>query len=181
MTARLLKRGFTLVELLVVIAIIGVLAVVVLVAINPVQQLARARDSGRKSAITQIGHALEAYATTHNGVYVPEQASWINTLVSTGELTVAPSLVAYSITGIVECVPAAGQVKQNGWCYDATDAAGAEPTLVFARLESLGSISLCTTPATDSAWYVWSTEDGRGGTVCTTGAVPTVGQQAFED
>lgn len=37
--------GFTLIELLIVMAILGVLAVVVLVAINPVQQLARTRDA----------------------------------------------------------------------------------------------------------------------------------------
>jgi prepilin-type N-terminal cleavage/methylation domain-containing protein len=39
--------GFTLIELLIVIAILGVLAVVVLVAINPIEQLARTRDGGR--------------------------------------------------------------------------------------------------------------------------------------
>ena len=54
-------KGFTLIELLIVIAILGVLAVVVLVAINPVQQLARTRDAGRKSSVAQIGHAVAAY------------------------------------------------------------------------------------------------------------------------
>ena len=47
------RRGFTLIELLIVMAILGVLAVVVLVAINPIQQLARTRDTGRKSGVTQ--------------------------------------------------------------------------------------------------------------------------------
>ena len=44
-----LKKGFTLIELLIVIAILGVLAVVILVAINPQEQLARGRGGGRTS------------------------------------------------------------------------------------------------------------------------------------
>ena len=55
------SKGFTLIELLIVIAILGVLAAGSLVAIDPVEQLARARDSGRKSAVTQMGRALQAY------------------------------------------------------------------------------------------------------------------------
>ena len=68
MTARI-KRGFTLIELLIVMAILGVLAVVVLLAINPAEQLARTRDTGRVSAVTQMGHAVQAYDTSHNAVY----------------------------------------------------------------------------------------------------------------
>jgi prepilin-type N-terminal cleavage/methylation domain-containing protein len=183
MTARLLKRGFTLVELLVVIAIIGVLAVVVLVAINPVQQLARTRDAGRKSAITQIGHALEAYATTHNGFYVVESATWGTSLVNAGELSLVPGAIAYSITGISACAVNA----QNSWCYDTTTpATGGGPVIAFTRLESTASISLCNggagDPAVDRAWFAWSTFDGRGGTVCTTGTdVPEPGTQTFVD
>ena len=60
-----LSKGFTLIELLIVIAVIGVLAAVILVAIDPIEQLARGRDAGRKSTNVQLGRALEAfYANT---------------------------------------------------------------------------------------------------------------------
>jgi prepilin-type N-terminal cleavage/methylation domain-containing protein len=171
--------GFTLVELLVVIAIIGVLAVVILVAINPVQQLARTRDAGRKSSITQLGHALEAYATTHAGVFVAESATWATDIVNAGELTVVPAPILYSITGITPCVTLA----QNDYCYDATDVAGEAPIIAYTRLESTSEISLCPVPATDAAWFVWSTADGRGGTVCTVDSAtePTAGSQTFQN
>ena len=55
------KSGFTLVELLMVVAIIGVLAAVLVVAINPLQQMKKARDAGRLSDMAQIVRALEWY------------------------------------------------------------------------------------------------------------------------
>ncbi len=55
------SRGFTLIELLVVIAIIGVLASGVLVAINPLEQIKKARDAQRKQDLAQIQKPLEVY------------------------------------------------------------------------------------------------------------------------
>lgn len=55
--------GFTLVELLIVIALIGVLAVAVLSAINPLEQINRARDTGYKNDVEQLISALDRYYT----------------------------------------------------------------------------------------------------------------------
>ncbi len=49
------SKGFTLIELLVVIAILGILAAVVLVAINPGQRIAAARNSRVKADLASIG------------------------------------------------------------------------------------------------------------------------------
>ncbi len=168
-----LKKGFTLVELLIVIAILGTLAVVVLVALNPVQQLAKTRDTGRKSSTSQLGHALEAYATTNNGVYVAENATWITSLVTSGEVNAVPGAVNYSIAGIAACAVNV----QSGICYDATTAAGGAPIIIFSRLEASADISRCTAQfaGTNQAYAIYSTQIGRGGVVCTNAAAPTVG------
>lgn len=64
-TARfLVEKGFTLVELLIVIALIGVLAVAVLAAINPLEQLNRARDTGMESDASQLLAAIDRYYAT---------------------------------------------------------------------------------------------------------------------
>ena len=167
MTALKFKRGFTLIELLIVMAILGVLAVVVLVAINPNEQLKRARDAGRITALTQLGHNLEAYATSHNGLYVTEANDWISSatagLVGAGEIQTTPAEITYSDSSLVAC-DGTGEGIENGWCYD-YDATTTESVIAFARMESDSNQSLCTT-AGDIGWFVYASAAGRGGVYC---------------
>ncbi|MBI4100339.1 prepilin-type N-terminal cleavage/methylation domain-containing protein [Candidatus Microgenomates bacterium] len=54
-------RGFTLIELLIVIALIGILAVALLSAINPLEQMRKGRDSARRSDSTELLNAIERF------------------------------------------------------------------------------------------------------------------------
>lgn len=61
------RKGFTLIEILVVIGIIGVLATVVLVAVNPSRQFKQARDSQRVANVNTILNAIGQNIADHEG------------------------------------------------------------------------------------------------------------------
>lgn len=55
------QKGFTLIELLVVIAIISVLAVVVILTLNPAELIKQSRDSNRISDLNTMKSAISLY------------------------------------------------------------------------------------------------------------------------
>lgn len=61
------RKGFTLIEILLVVAAIGILAGIVILAINPTKQLADTRNAQRKVDVNTILSAVYQYAIDNNG------------------------------------------------------------------------------------------------------------------
>ncbi len=59
-----INKGFTLIELLIVITLLGILAVAVLSAINPIEQINRSRDTSSRSDAEQLINATDRYYAT---------------------------------------------------------------------------------------------------------------------
>lgn len=77
-----MKKGFTLLEILLVIAAIGILAAIVIVAINPRRQLAQVRNVERESEINAIFSAIQQYAID-NSEYPPGLENYYQDICST--------------------------------------------------------------------------------------------------
>lgn len=74
-----LQKGFTMIELLIVIAVLGILAVAVLSAINPIEQINRSRDTGSRSDAEQLVSAIDRYYTAKGFYPWMEDADSTNT------------------------------------------------------------------------------------------------------
>lgn len=104
------KRGFTLIELLVVISIIGLLASVVLIALNGAR--AKSRDAKRIADMNQMAKGLELYYNSFN--YYPSTTAIVG---SGGDI--APYLMTptYISTMPVAPTPADGGCVNNAYVY----------------------------------------------------------------
>lgn len=154
--------GFTLIELLLVIAILGILSVVIFVLLNPGERQAQARDAGRISAVVQLGHAVEGYYSSRKGTY-PDPLGWAHDLTETGEISSFPSGIEYLLPLTDHCETFA-QPGLETYCYNLSSEYGA---IVFARAEAGNANDRCVPP--ERAYFIYSTADGRGGTICSDG------------
>lgn len=174
------RKAFTLIELLVVIAVLGVLATIVLLAVNPGEQLARARDTSRVAAVTQIGRALLANYTAQGGKYIqpsngvtPFTGTFLTTLNTSQDLKTVPTnptpggSATYANCALIAAT--ATNSFQSGWCYAVDNSTTATEGIVYVGLESQLNDSKCTT-GTDYVWWAFSTTQGRGGFTCTSGS-----------
>lgn len=113
------SKGFTLIELLVVIAIIGLLASVVLLALNSAR--AKSRDAKRLADVRQVATALELYYNDNNAYPTQATAGAIPAALApnyVGSVPVAPTPVDGTCTA-----------AQNTYTYMSTT--GASYTLTF--------------------------------------------------
>jgi prepilin-type N-terminal cleavage/methylation domain len=159
-----MRLGFTLIELLIVIAILGVLSVVVLSVINPMESTAKARDASRISAVIQLGKSVVSYNVNSDATGYPDPADWDIDLVSTGQPSSFPSGVKYGVNGSVVCSTNVRPSTLSTYCYDVD--LTLHNALIYVTMESQTQKSKC--PSGENAYFVFSTADGKSGIVCGT-------------
>jgi len=94
------RSGFTMIELLVVITILGILAVAVLSAINPIEQINRGRDTASRSDAEQLIGAIERYYAFQG--YYPWQTNADSTTTLT-QLFAQVTAAALPVPGVTDC------------------------------------------------------------------------------
>lgn len=135
-----LRKGFTLIELLIVIALLGALAVGLLAALDPFEQLKKGTDTGTRNKVSELhGAVIRYYAIKSHMPWCPTGAG-CPTDPSGTNLTTAPMDAA--VTGVVD----AGELKSNF-----IQLAGGDTTKIFVTgSEALATVSVCYKPTAKS-------------------------------
>lgn len=107
-----MSKGFTLIELLVVVAILSVLAVAVILVINPVQLLKESRDITRVSDLGILNNAI--------GLYLADAAvtSTVPTWTATTTCTYGTAAPGVGTTGSCTTYNTYYTTTGTGWVYD---------------------------------------------------------------
>jgi prepilin-type N-terminal cleavage/methylation domain-containing protein len=144
----LYRGGFTLIELIIVMAILGVLAVGLIAAVDPIEQSARSNDAAKINTAKQIYDAIGRYYASKNAL------PW-----TTNQTAVALSTT--TVGAIVNTVATAGDMKSNyltsvpsttlANVYLSGDATAASPTYTICALVTSKSQKSKSTLYTDSA------------------------------
>lgn len=133
-------KGFTLIELLIVIALLGILAVGLLAALDPFEQLKKGTDTSTQSKVSELqGAIIRYYGIRSHMPWCPTGTS-CPTDPSGADMTTAPMDTA--ITNIV----AAGELKS-----DFIVLAGGDTANVFTTgSEANATVSVCYKPTSKS-------------------------------
>ncbi|MFC1649743.1 type II secretion system protein [Patescibacteria group bacterium] len=160
-----MRNAFTIIELLVVIAIIVMLAVLLLIVIKPQEQLAKSRDSGKISAVNQLGKSVTYYQATRGG-NLPNELNWAHALTVSSDLRTIPAGIKYRSSGVDPCMTNPVPNTNPTYCYDRIDPMGHD-AIVFSRLEAGAYNTKCSAPQV--AYFAYSTADARDGFICSNG------------
>lgn len=97
------KKGFTLIELLIVIALLGALAVALLAALDPLEQIKKGTDTGIRNTVSEIGSAFIRYSSVKGGSLPFSTITW-------GSVGTATTGEAYQA---IQSVVDAGELKAD--------------------------------------------------------------------
>ena len=122
-------KAFTLIELLIVIGVLGILAAGLLAAVDPFEQLKKARDANNRNAVIELHNAYTRYYATHGNLpwdYVAGASAACQNLVGGGQPFERPTNAPYTavpvddgaIAGLVDSGRAGAGAGDRGGAAD---------------------------------------------------------------
>lgn len=128
---KLNNKGFTLIELLIVIALLGALAVGLLAALDPFEQLKKGTDTGIRNTVSEIHGAVVRYYSIRN------EMPWV-TSGQPGDMS--STLAATAYTNAISPIVSTGELKS-----DFSSLAGTQLNSIF-MMGTAESVTVCFKP-----------------------------------
>jgi prepilin-type N-terminal cleavage/methylation domain-containing protein len=154
------NKGFTLIELLIVIALLGALAVGLIGALDPFEQLKKGTDTGTRDIVSQVQTAIIRYYSIKNDM--PWAAG---TDPDKTDLATAPMVAAITVMG------ASGEMRS-----DFATLQSANLTKVFVTGSRANStVAVCYKPTSKSFQADPNTKYNQDGTEATAGTCKSAG------
>lgn len=167
---KIFKKGFTLIELLIVIALLGILAIGLLAALDPFDQLKKGTDTGVRNTVSEVqGAVIRFYAI--KGFMPWCDDSTCAAPLDAGEPTAATLFNAMPAT--IQAIVDTGELKVG---FD-TLAANQISKIYVTGSQAGGSITVCYKPESKSFQKDPSTQYWQDGTAA--GANCTVGTNCY--
>jgi len=153
------EKGFTLIELLIVIGILGILAAIVLVAVDPAKRLKQSRNARRSSEVNALLNAILNYTVDNKGAL----PAALSTATCSGSVLLLGSADAMATTTLQTYCPEALS-GATGTIYMANLAA--DPAFVDTYIAQLpvdprGTNGTVTYDQTVTGYFVQRTSNGR--------------------
>lgn len=110
------QKGFTLMELLIVIGVLGILAAGLMAAIDPFEQLKKARDANNRNASIELMNGFTRYYATHGefpwNLDTPVNCNGVDDSDDPGSIS-GGAVEVQSMTACVASLESDGELKEN--------------------------------------------------------------------
>jgi prepilin-type N-terminal cleavage/methylation domain-containing protein len=106
------QAGFTLMELLIVIGVLGILAAGLLAAIDPFEQLKKARDANNRNASVELMNGFTRYYASHGEF--PWNLPGVNSLCDVAEGDVVPGSITGGVVELQTIDPCVRAIEADG-------------------------------------------------------------------
>jgi prepilin-type N-terminal cleavage/methylation domain-containing protein len=150
------NKGFTLLEILLVIAAIGILAAIVLVAINPNRQISQVRNAERRSEVNTIYKAIEQYLID-TGSYPAGITTAIQDICINGNITNCVNL-GVLVPDYIASIP----IDPQGVAYKVAINGGNNRVMVYSGGELGQTIIINNIIDSDATTYIAAVETSDG-------------------
>lgn len=144
------STAFTLIELLIVIGVLGILAAGLLAAVDPFEQLKKARDANNRNAVIELHNAYTRYYATHGSLpwdYSGASAGCVAALIGFNRGGVQTGQTVTTLDPCILDLEGDGELK-TGF----TQALGGQADKMFTASPGTTQVFVCFSPEGKGLW-----------------------------